>query len=240
MEFFKNIGGTKMIIGIHQPNFLPWLGYLYKIWKSDIFVFLDNVQYTKNSFINRNKIKTSLGSMWLTIPVSFKFGDLIKEVRISDKVDWRKKHLKTLEMNYKKARYFSEVFKLIKSVYYLKKWNYLIDLNIEIIKNISTFMNLDTKYIKASALNLEGESTELLVSIIKKLKGNIYLSGFGGKKYQEEELFKKNGIILVYYDFIHPFYEQLWGNFIPNLSIIDLVFNYGSKSIDIFSQGGNK
>ena len=84
------------IVAIHQPNFLPWIGYFYKIVKSDIFVFLDNVQYTKNSFINRNKIKTSQGEMWLTVPVSFSFGQLIRKVRINNLVDWQKKHLRRL------------------------------------------------------------------------------------------------------------------------------------------------
>jgi len=123
-----------MIISIHQPNFLPWIGYFYKLVRSDIFVFLDNVQYTKNSFINRNRIKTPQGALWLTVPVTFKFGQLINEVRINNQTDWRKKHLKTLEMNYRKAKFFEEVFNRIKQIYYSKDWQNLCEFNVSLMK----------------------------------------------------------------------------------------------------------
>ncbi len=121
-----------MIVAIHQPNFWPWIAYFYKILRCDTFVFLDNVQYTKNSFINRNKIKTSQGYIWLTVPVSFNFGQKILEVKINNNTDWRKKHLKTLELNYKKAIFFEEIYEIIKEVYYKEEWLYLIDLNIDL------------------------------------------------------------------------------------------------------------
>jgi len=222
-----------MIVGIHQPNFLPWIGYFYKIARSDAFVFLDSVQYSKNSFINRNRIKTPQGAVWLTVPVSFKFGQLINEVTISNKTDWREKHLKTLEMNYKRATFFEDVFKIIKRIYYLKDWQNLSDFNIRLIRAVLSYLGLDKPLVKSSSLNVKGKSTELLLQIIKKVDGNIYLSGFGGAKYQEEKLFKKEGIELVYYNFSHPTYAQLWGNFISNLSIIDLLFNYGKESTKI-------
>lgn len=223
------------VIAIHQPNFLPWLGYFYKILKSDIFVFLDNVQYTKNSFINRNKIKTSKGELWLTVPVSFNFGDKINEVRINNSLDWRDKHLKTLEVNYKKSYYFKEIYDLIKSTYYKKDWLYLKDLNIDLILTICEYLNLKRKFINASELGVEGRSTELLISIVKNVGGDIYLSGFGGANYQDILSFEKVGIKLIYYDFKHPIYKQLWGDFMPNLSIIDLLFNYSKQSLNIIN-----
>ncbi|HEC91837.1 MAG TPA: hypothetical protein ENI51_02415 [Candidatus Atribacteria bacterium] len=229
---------NKVIVGIHQPNFLPWLGYFYKIDRSDVFVLLDNVQYTKNSFINRNRIKTPQGAIWLTVPVSFRFGQLINEVKINNKTNWREKHLKTLEMNYKRAVFFEDVFKIIKEIYYLKDWQNLSDFNIRLISAMLSYIGLDKALIKSSSLDVKGKSTELHIQIIKKVGGNIYLSGFGGKKYQEEKLFKKERIELVYYNFSHPTYKQLWGDFIPNLSIIDLLFNMGPESAEIIRNSG--
>jgi len=222
-----------MIITIHQPNFLPWIGYFYKILKCERFVFLDNVQYTKNSFINRNKIKTSQGELWLTVPVSFHFGQKIFEVKIDNSFDWRKKHLKTLELNYRKAPFFDEIYSLIEEVYYKDGWESISDLNIELILKICNYLNIEREFIRSSDLGVDGKATELLISIVKELNGKVYLSGFGGAKYQEERLFEEAGIKLVYYDFQHPIYNQLYGSFIPNLSIIDLLFNSGKLSADV-------
>lgn len=232
-----------MIVAIHQPNFLPWLGYFYKIAKCDTFVLLDNVQYTKNSFINRNKIKTPEGELWLTVPVKVKgrFGQLIKDVEIDNIVDWRKKHLRTLEMNYKRAKFFEQVFSRLKAVYYVNDWDNLCELNIRLLEEVLSILKLEKKLVRASELNVEGESTRLLINIVKAVGGNVYLSGFGGAKYQEEELFKQAGIALEYYDFKHPVYPQLWSDFVPNLSVIDLLFNCGSESLNIILRkgGGN-
>lgn len=224
-----------MIVAIHQPNFLPWLGYFYKIAKCDAFVLLDNVQYTKNSFINRNRIKTSQGTMWLTVPVKIKgrFGQLIKDVELNNTVDWRKKHLGTLEANYRKARFFEPIFQDLKTIYYTDDWSNLCELNIRLLEWALSLLKLEKRLVRASDLNVEGESTQLLISIVKEIGGNIYLSGFGGAKYQEEELFKEAGMTLAYYEFEHPVYPQLWSDFVPNLSITDLLFNYGPESLDV-------
>lgn len=225
-----------MRVAIHQPNFLPWLGYFYKMAQCDVFVLLDNVQYTKNSFINRNRIKTPQEVMWLTVPVKIKgrFGQLINNVEIDNTVDWRRKHLGTLETNYRKAKFFEPIFQSLKTIYFMGDWNNLCELNIRLLEWTLSLLKLEKKLIRASDLNVEGESTQLLINIVKKLGGNIYLSGFGGAKYQEEELFKKAGVALTYYSFEHPVYPQLWVGFVPNLSIIDLLFNCGPESLKVF------
>ncbi len=224
-----------MIVGIHQPNFLPWLGYFYKLAKSDVFVLLDNVQYTKNSFVNRNKIKTSQGAIWLTVPVKIKgrFGQLVKEVEINNTVKWQKKHLKTLEMNYKKAKFFEQIFSGLEAVYYANDWSNLCELNLRLFKWVLSILKLEKRLVRASELNVEGESTQLLINVVKEIGGDIYLSGFGGAKYQDDESFKEAGITLAYYEFEHPAYPQLWSEFVPNLSIIDLLFNCGPESLDV-------
>jgi hypothetical protein len=231
------------IVGIHQPNFLPWIGFFYKILRSDIFVFLDNVQLPiGRSFCYRNKIKTPNGELWLSIPIS-RAGKslkdlLINQVEIDNSQHWREKHLKTLEMNYKKAKFFQEVFSEIERIYYSQSWQNLSDLNISLIKAIVLYLDLSKTFVKSSALGIQAKSTELLIQIVKKLGGNVYLSGLGGGKYQDEGLFKKAEIKLEYYDFHHPAYTQLWGGFIPNLSITDLLFNLGQKSLDIIRNSG--
>ncbi len=221
------------MVAIHQPNFLPWIGYFYKIAKSDIFVFLDNVQYVKNSFVNRNKVKTPQDAIWLTVPVSFKFGELINEVKINNQIRWREKHLKTFEMNYKRVDFFEDVFEIIKGIYCSRDWQNLSDLNISLAEAIACYLGLNTSFVKSSTLGVEAKSTELLMQIVKKVGGDIYLSGFGGVKYQEETEFAKAGIKLMYSDFNHPVYKQLWGDFIPNLSVMDLLFNMGNESTQI-------
>jgi len=133
-------------------------------------------------------------------------------------------------MNYKKAKFFEEVNKGIEEVYLSKDWSNLCTFNIRLLKSVLNIINLEKKLIKASELDIKGESTHLLINIIKKVGGDTYLSGFGGTNYQEESLFSKEGIRLQYTDFQHPVYPQLWGDFMPNLSIIDLLFNCGPDS----------
>lgn len=219
-----------MIVAIHQPNFIPWLGYFRKMVESDVFIMLDNVQYTKNSFINRNKIKTPQGDMWLTVPVAFKFGELINEVKINNESNWRKRHLKTLEMDYKKTEFFEQIVGLIEEIYYYKDWQNLCEFNTALVKSIAFYLGLDKKIVNASDLKVHGKSTELLIQIVKQVNGETYLSGSGGTKYQEEDTFVREGIGLQYCGFVHPIYPQQWGDFIPNLSIIDLLFNCGPSS----------
>ena len=222
-----------MIAAIHQPNFLPWIGYFYKIMQSDVFVFLDNVQFSKNSFINRNKIKSPHGSMWLTVPVKHESHQMIARIRTNNKMDWRRKHLRTLEMNYTKTRYFAEICDGLTDAYFSSECNDLASFNIRLVEFVLRYLGGDRRIVRASDLDVEGRSTELLVKIVKAVDATAYLSGFGARKYQEEALFAKEGINLKYYDFAHPVYPQLWGEFAPNLSIIDLLFNCGPASKNV-------
>jgi len=221
-----------MILSIHQPNFIPWIGYFYKIYKSDVFVILDDVQFTKNSFINRNKIKTPQGDLWLTLPVvqSGKFGQTITDCEVFNRDIIIKKIGKTVTANYAKAPFFSNYYNRFLNAIE-SAGNNLASININLITLMLEIMEIDTKVVNSSSLaNIHGESTDRLVSICSELDANQYLSGFGGQKYQEEELFNSKGIEIVITDFAHPQYDQLWKEFIPNLSIIDLVFNKGPEA----------
>ena len=223
-----------MIVSIHQPNYLPWLGYFHKISECDIFVFLDNVLYSKGWVINRNKIKTPDGWTWLTVPLR-SHGILEKrmcEVEISDAVDWGKKHLKSIKYCYGRAVYYDEYKSFFKRLY-ARKWDKLAKLNEEIIYYIVKKMDINKTFVKASDLNVQGLGMDLIINICKVLGADTYYSGIGGMDYQDEKSFLKAGIKLVYQNFQHPIYEQRFGEFIPNLSAIDLLFNYGPQSIDI-------
>ncbi|MBL7074886.1 WbqC family protein [candidate division KSB1 bacterium] len=221
-------------VAIHQPNYIPWLGYFYKMAKCDVFVFLDIVQYPRGqSFASRNKIKTSNGPIFLTIPVNIPKGYEGKvkytDVEFSDQI-WKQKHLRTLELNYKRAKFFNEIFEIYKKQ--LLSMDNLIELNINLIQAFADDLGIDVETIRLSEILSEfGQKTRLIIDICNKLNANKYLSGTGGgKEYNDEKLLNDNGIELLYSDFIHPVYPQLWGDFIPNLSIIDLIFNCGPDS----------
>ena len=220
------------VVGIHQPNFLPWIGYFYKIINSDIFVFLDDAQYIKRNFINRNKIKTKDGTQYIRLPLIQKgrYKQLISECELHNKKENIRIIINAVKTNYSKAKYFEKYFEEFKDILD-KNINNLLDLNILFIKWILNILNIEKELIKSSELkNILGTSTERLISICKNVNGNKYFSGIGGNKYQDKEMFKKLDIELIITDFEHPVYNQLWGDFIPNLSIIDLIFNYGKDS----------
>ncbi len=220
-----------MIISIHQPNYIPWLGYFHKIKCSDHIVFLDDVQYSKNNYINRSKIlSSSKKPKWISIPVSFKFKDNIYDV-FTSKNDWIEKHLNIIENYYKKSLYFDLVWPDIKKIYNkLDNDMNLSLINSTIIIEFMSLLSIKTKYSFSSKYNINNKSDMRLIEIVKKIDKNaIYLSGKGGSKYQDENKFIKNNIILQYINFDHPTYSQLSEKFFAGLSILDCVFNVGWK-----------
>lgn len=221
----------RTVVSIHQPDFLPWLGFFYKMKQSDIFVFLDHVQFIKNGYRNRVTIKTPQGVQWLTVPVQHHFGQSINETVIDNRRDWRKKHLRTLEMNYKKAPFFNEIMDMLESVYLQRQWLLLSRFTLKLIEAINGFIGIEVKTVKSSAMNVTGASTDLLVDIIEKCDGAVYISGTGGKDYLQESTFADRGITLMYSDFEHPIYSQLWGDFVQGTSIVDALFNCGRKTM---------
>lgn len=224
-----------MIISIHQPNFIPWIGYFFKIYKSDVFVILDNVQFTKNGFTNRNRIKTPQGENWLTLPViqSGKFGQNITDCVIFNKQQHAKKIITSVMSNYRKAKFFDNYYDNFSKILNDSDDN-LCRLNISLIKWILKELEIQTKIVTATELqNINGESTERLVSICKNLGATHYLAGLGAKKYQEDELFTKENIEIINTPFKYPVYEQLWGEFVPSLSVIDVMFNCGPETRSI-------
>ena len=215
-------------VTIHQPYYLPWLGLFEKILKSDIFVFLDNVTYSKNGYANRNRIKTPEGSQWLTIPIVQKgiSRTPINKVKISNAVDWRRKHWNSIKFNYGGAPHFKKYGSFFEELYRLQ-WVLLADLNKFLIKTICIFLGIHGTFVDASELGVKGSKSELLVNICEALDADTYFSGRAGRDYLDCQRFEQRGIKVVFQDFQPAVYPQLFGEFIPNLSVIDYLFNVG-------------
>ncbi len=236
-------------IAIMQPTYFPWLGYFDLIAQVDEFVFLDNVQIvrkTANSFDCRNRIKTPQGELFLVCPIQ-KGTHTLHEICFNNtypdsKQDWRSKHLRSIEMNYKKAPFFNEVFPLLNELIQQQDVS-IATLNISIIKKISLQLGLNTKFILASEMpDITGEKDIRLVNMCHQLQANFYLSPKGAHVYieahQPSGAFANSGITLKYQNYQPQNYRQLHGNFIPYLSIIDLLFNCGfEQALPIIQQG---
>ena len=222
-----------MIIAVHQPQYLPWLGYFDKIDRADIFVLLDNVQFKKNEWQNRNKIKTADGWQWLTVPVMYRFPQMINEVEINNKERWQHKQRQTIVSNYKRASCwnFLEVFfeDLLQS-----HWQTISQLNIYVVKKLVEILGIKTPLFIASEMEqLPEDPDERLIAITKYYGADTYLAGSGGRDYMNMAKYEENGIKVVFQDYRHPVYNQLFGDFLPFMSVIDLMYNHGNESLTI-------
>jgi hypothetical protein len=225
-----------MRISIHQPQYLPWLGYFDKMDRSDVFVLLDDVQYKKNEWQNRNKIRNAESWQWLTVPVKYNFGQALKDVRADNARPWRSNHLKSLELNYSRAPFFGDHADFFKEAY-SREWEFLADINIYLINYLKEALGIKARIVVSSELKVSSTSTRRLIDICKMLGGDTYLSGAGGSDYLEEKQFGENGIKLEFQEYKHPVYEQVHGAFEPFMSIVDLVFSKGPESLGIIRSG---
>lgn len=223
-----------MFCTIHQPQFIPWLGYLQKIAAADVFVLLDNVQFKKNEYQNRNRIRTCNGWNWCTAPVQFHFGDLINETRIQSNGPWRKKMIRALQTNYTKAPFFKtyiDEFELILN----EEHATLAALNIAVVKWLCAAFEIDTPMQIASDFEgLRDDPTGRLVDLCLRTGADAYISGADGPNYMDLSLFEQDGIGLYLQHFTHPIYPQLFckknTDFEKYMSALDLLFNVGGKA----------
>lgn len=217
-----------MIVAIHQPNYLPWLGYFSKIVKSDVFIFLDDVQYSKNSYINRVRVMGPGGAKWLTVPVSYNFGDTIDMVRPA-RSDWSSSHLGSLHNYYRSSQCFDSVWPRIKDLYKTLPDTNLASINRQIIQEISAQLGLSCHFETSSKFSIEGQtSDDRLVALVTAVDPEgTYLSGRGGAKYQNDDKFRAAGLEIQYADYQHPQYDQGVSTFTEGLSILDPVFHLG-------------
>lgn len=215
-----------MKVSIHQPNYFPWLGFFYKVYLSDTFIFLDDVQFSNQGMHNYHFVKTPQGPFRMKIPVEYSSGDIIKDVRMKDELQWRVKHLKTIEMNYKKSPFFDEIFADLNAIYSLESQN-LAEFNINIIKFICDKFNFTTKFVVSSALNITTSREQKVIDLCKSQNATVYLSGTGAKIYQDENNFLNENIALEYLKYTPVIYDQLWGDYQANVFIVDYLMNCG-------------
>jgi hypothetical protein len=211
-----------------QSSFIPWRGYFDFIRSVDIFVIYDDVQYSTGSWRNRNKIKTPRGTEWITVPVRRShLGQRIDEVEIDYGKNWQKKHEGAWLANYKAAPYYDLLSDILDSICAVQ-YRTISELNVNLIHKLCAFLEIGTPLLMSSTLALKGNSTERLIEMIKKLGGTNYLSGPSADGYLDRDVFAKNGIQLEYKTYDYSPYPQLWGNFVSEVSVLDLIANCGS------------
>lgn len=217
-----------MVVSIHQPDYISYLGYFYKISKSDVFVFLDDCQFSNDNMHHWNRIKTPQGECRLKVPVEQHLGDLICDVRTRDELKWKEKHLKTIEMNYLKAKYFHDYFPKFKEIL-SESYPSLSEMNIAINTWIAKEFGFQAKMLKSSDLELDTVREERVIDIVKLVGGDTYISGHGAACYQVDEHFTDRGVKLVYTDYAPIEYPQQWRKvgFLPYMSTLDFIFNCG-------------
>ena len=225
-----------MILSVHQPQYLPWLGYFDKIAGSDLFVFLDEPQFKKREFQNRNRIKGPQGEIWLTVPVvsKGKFEQPIKDVLIDNSQAWQKNHWQTLSLNLKKAPFWAQYSPGLEA-FYTTPYSHLCDLNFKMSLWFFEQLGLKTPWKIESEIGTSTVSTERLIELCKKTGSTGYYSGSGGKDYMDEERFKQEGLDLSYQHYSHPSYPQRFADkgFLPYMSIVDLLMNVGPDSLKV-------
>jgi len=228
-------------IAIAQPTYLPWLGYFDLIDQVDKFVLLDTVQFEKQSWQQRNRIKTPTGLLWLTVPVAFRgrLGQKIQEVEIRD-ADFSRKHLRAIELNYGRALFFNVHFPALSSILHeCTPRMPLVDLNVKLLRWLMKVMDINTPLIMASSLGREGKRTKLLANICQELGATQYVSPVGSAEYllNEMRILKDSKVETVFHNYKHPEYRQLFPPFVAFASALDLILNEGNGSINIIRSG---
>jgi hypothetical protein len=216
-----------------QPYYMAWCGFFEQIKLADVYVFYDDVQYVKRSLMSRVDIKTQNGTQWLTVPLKkVHQEDLINNVLCHEESDWRKDHLRKLEIAYKNAPFFNEMMGLAQEIYD-KSSAHLIDVTITAIKEISKYFNLipENNFYYSSSLGIEGKSTQRLFDIASYFGADVYLTGMGALRYMDFNIFERGNIKVEFIDYAKTPYPQLHGAFNPFVTILDLIANIGKDGI---------
>jgi hypothetical protein len=229
-----------MIVAAHQPHYLPWLGYLDKLAKADLFVVMDDLQFEAQNFQNRQRLKLPQGPAWLTVPLERGAqADRICDKRIasssSNRQDWRRRHWETIRTNYSRARFFGDYAADLKTTY-TREWHSLLELDCHMLSLARRWLGIRTPVIRSSQLGLVGEKTDRLIDMCKKVGARCYLTGSGGSQgYLDAERIGRAGIGVIWQAFTHPRYPQTHDKlgFSSHLGFIDLVLNCGPASRNI-------
>lgn len=217
-------------VAVVQSNYIPWKGYFDLIAAVDEFILYDDVQFTKNDWRNRNRIKTPTGLQWISIPVGADISRRIRDVRLPEG-DWRKKHWETLHSNYACAAYYREVADFIRPIYLEDQYSYLTEFNRVLIEIICGYLGIQTKITNSWDYQLIGGKTERLINFCQQANASVYVSGPAAKAYLDEHEFTDSGIHLYWFEYPeYPKYPQRWGEFVHGVSVLDLLFNCGPAS----------
>ncbi|MGD8561841.1 MAG: WbqC family protein [Desulfarculaceae bacterium] len=229
---------AKKVIGILQPGYLPWLGFFEQMLHADVFVLYDDVQYDKHGWRNRNRIKGPQGSVWLTVPVITKKQQKpkVNQVLVNpSQPKWPQKHLGTIRQYYAKAPYFEDYFPALQAVL-LKPWQLLLELDLELINLLRSWLGIETEMVLASELDCpHPDPTGRLVAICRELGADVFYEGASGRDYMDLSQFQDVGIQVVFQEYQPRPYPQQYGEFVPFLSALDLVLNCGPVSSDYIS-----
>jgi hypothetical protein len=228
-----------MIVGIHQPHYLPWLRYVHKMATCDVFVLLDDVQFAKNGWQNRNRIKGPGGPVLLTVPLRDPAFKPITEVEVHSEPPWREKHWKSLLLHYGKAPFFKKYAGVFEATF-ATPWSRLVDLNIHLLEGLSRAFGIRTQVVRSSRVGLPGRGTERLVSLCRSLGATHYLTGaFAAGHHLDTLAFQEAGIEVHVQTWACPEYRQQFPakGFLPELSAIDLLFNEGPDSLGLLTAG---
>ena len=219
---------------ILQPSYIPWRGYFNQIKKADVFVFYDDVQYDRHGWRNRNRIKAPGGTRWLTIPVltkgSVEHGTEIRDIRINWDRDWATKHWRSLQQSYSRAPAFDRCAEQLE-VAYSSRPTLLADFTIDLIVSLAAMLGIeDTLFLRSSTLDAPGKGTDRLLTILRKVGADHYISGPSARDYLDEEALERAGITLEYMTYDYPGYEQLYPPWDPQVSVLDLLFMKGPEA----------
>jgi hypothetical protein len=223
-----------------QPGYLPWLGFFDQMQRADVFVYYDDVQFDKHGWRNRNRVKASDGTArWLTVPVlhSGRNQPTILEVEIDNRTPWARKHVGTLRQFYRRAPFLDRYLPALEEVLE-RRWTLLVDLDLAVTRLLCGWLGLERRTLRASELGIPGKQSERLLALCQHLGARRYLSGASAREYLDTDLFTRHGVEVEWQDYVHPVYPQQHGEFVPHLSILDLLFNCGEDSPAILGGTG--
>ena len=221
-----------MRLAAHQPQYLPWLGYFHKMDCADVFVLLDTVQYKKNEWQNRNRIRTASGWQWMTVPVHYRYPMSIREVLVDDTSGWRRKHVEALRQSYGRASHKDAILPRLVALLD-RPLQSLSAINIESIRLLAGLLGVETRVAVASTLEGVAEGAdERLIDLCRRFGCTTYLAGQGGHDYMNLDLWRSSGIEVEFQEFRHPVYSQGRGGFEPNLSAVDFLMHQGPGSAE--------
>lgn len=223
---------NKKTVVIHQPDFMPYLGFFHRFLDADLYIALDHVQYVNSSraWTNRDKIKTLQGEKWLTVSINKTSREtMINQVELSTSVNWRQNHFDLLKQNYENTAFYNEIFPKVEELYSLP-FKMLSDFNIASIEMLMDMLDVKIPWILSSDLNPKGKKNDLLVDLLEKVSATHYVSGVGAIDYFDPEPFARSDIEIIWQKYVPVKYEQKFGDFIPYLTSLDLLFNHGIKT----------